>query len=62
MAVEECREDTAKEEMEAREPMCVHGLQADNMARVTVTGTHGCPWHAEPLAFKIFDCYFIEGK
>lgn len=42
--------------------MCVHGLQTDNMARVKVTGTHGCPWHAEPLAFKIFDCYFLEGK
>lgn len=26
---------------EAREPMCVHGLQTDNMAWVTVNGTHG---------------------
>lgn len=47
---------------ETREPMYVHGLQTDSMARVKVAGMHGCPRHAEPLAFKIFDCYFLEGK
>lgn len=66
MAVEECRKDTAKEEMACeqgsqRAHVCAW-LQTDSLARVKVTGTHGCPWQAEPLAFKIFDCCFLEGR